>query len=306
MGELLNSVTADQMAQLEGRADVITGAGLRAISRVGDLAGGPAGHACWDERTYRAVPDDHLSGPVSGQLLRSAALVTTGVTVACVVATPRLLRLGATKDEAHRPMPGDDEVPQAQVQGTRAVTVDAPPQEVWPWIAQIGYHGYGRAGWYAFDLADNDGVPSAWKIIPEFQQPRVGQVIGEEGSTIRVIEPERLLVLSYHWPKTVWVRKQGLWPKFGHCSWVFVLKPSPGNKTRLLVRTRYRSGPVDRSLPFWPMFFVVDLLMQPMMLRGIKRRAEWAGQQPGERMRATAATASTARLGHHRPQETIC
>ena len=75
-------------------------------------------------------------------------------------------------------------------------------ETVWPWIAQIGYHGYGRAGWYAFDLADNDGVPSARTIIPAAQHPRVGQLIGEEGFTIAAVEPNRLLLLSYHWPKT--------------------------------------------------------------------------------------------------------
>jgi hypothetical protein len=205
--------------------------------------------------------------------MRRAALAGT-VAAAAAVATPRLLRLGATREEAHRAMPGDDEVPRAQLQGTRAITINAPPQDVWPWIAQIGYHGYGRAGWYAFDLADNDGVQSAWEIIPEMQHPHVGQVIGEEGSTIRAIEANRLLLLSYHWSKTEWVRKQGLWPKFGHCSWAFLLTPATGGRTRLVVRVRYRSGPLDLSVPFWPFFFVADLIVQPMMLRGIKRRVE--------------------------------
>jgi len=211
--------------------------------------------------------------------IRRLAVAAAGAGAALVLAAPRLLRLGATSEEARGQMPGDDEVPEAQLQGTRAITIDAPPEDVWPWIAQIGHHGYQRAGWYAFDLADNDGVPSAWTIIPEFQHPEVGQLIGEEGSTIRAIEPGRLLLLSYHWPKTKWVLKQGLWPKFGHCSWAFVLEPREGGKTRLIVRDRYRSGPLDMSVPFWPLFFVADLIVQPVMLRGIKRRVEWTSQQ---------------------------
>jgi uncharacterized protein YndB with AHSA1/START domain len=217
-------------------------------------------------------------------VIRRLALTTMGAAVAgFALATPRLLRLGATREEAGRPMPGDDEVPHAHIQGTRAVTIDAPPEKVWPWIAQIGYHGYGRAGWYALDRADNDGVESAWEIIPEFQHPEVGQVIGEEGFTIRAVEPNRLLLLSFHWPKTEWVWKQGLWPKFGHCSWAFVLEPVEGGRTRLITRDRYRSGPVDLSVPFWPFFFVADLIVQPTMLRGIKQRAERASRDGSAR-----------------------
>jgi hypothetical protein len=230
---------------------------------------------------------------MSHSLIRRLALAGTAAVGAFALATPRLLRLGATKEEAHRPMPGDDEVPGAQFQGTRAVTINAPPEDVWPWIAQIGYHGYGRAGWYAMDRADNDGIESAWEIMPEFQHPEVGQVIGEEGSTIRAIEPNRLLLLSYHWPKTEWVWKQGLWPKFGHCSWAFVLEPLAGGRTRLIVRDRFRSGPVDLSVPFWPFFLVADLIVQPTMLRGIKRRVEWTRERSGSASRpkrsATAA-----------------
>jgi hypothetical protein len=211
---------------------------------------------------------------MSHSLIRRLTLAGTGVVAASVLATPRLLRLGATRGEARRPLPGDTEVPAAQVQGTRAVTIDASPERVWPWIAQIGYHGFGRAGWYALDLADNDGVPSAREIIPEFQHPKVGQVIGEEGFTIRAIEPNRLLLLSYHFPKTEWVLKQGLWPRFGHCSWAFVLQPLPAGRTRLLVRTRYRAARLDLSAPFWPFFLVADFIVQPTMLRGIKRRVD--------------------------------
>jgi len=56
---------------------------------------------------------------------------------------------------------------------TRAITIRARPEEIWPWIPQIGY---GRAGFCSYDLLDNLGKPSAARIIPELQQVRVGEI----------------------------------------------------------------------------------------------------------------------------------
>jgi hypothetical protein len=99
-------------------------------------------------------------------------------------------RWGATDDEVQRPLPGDEEIPTPTVQSTRAITIAAPPQGVWPWIAQIGYVGYGRAGWYAFDFWDaNAGRRrSSWRLLPEAQRLQVGLLIGEEGFTVRSFE----------------------------------------------------------------------------------------------------------------------
>lgn len=184
---------------------------------------------------------------------------------------PRLFRWGATREEAARPLPGDNEVPNAQVHGTRAVSIHAPPQEVWPWIAQVGYR---RAGWYAFDFADNSGIPSAERIIPELQHPEVGQVVGEEGYTVVRVEPPHLLLLAFDHARVEWVRKEGIWPRFGHSSWAFVIEPlGDGRSSRLLTRLHYYV-PLGLHVLYWPFFEVVDYVLQPVMLRGIKRRAE--------------------------------
>lgn len=84
---------------------------------------------------------------------------------------PWHLRWGATADEVQGAMPGDEVVPRAQFVATRAVTVDAPPERVWPWIVQLGY---GRAGFYTYDLIDNAGQPSANRVLEEYQHPAVG------------------------------------------------------------------------------------------------------------------------------------
>ena len=105
---------------------------------------------------------------------------------------------------------------------------------MWPWIAQIGYVGYGRAGWYAFDFWDaNAGRGrSSWRLLPEAQRLQVGLRIGEEGFTVRSFEANSHLVLAYHYPQVEWVLKEGLWPKFGECSFAFVLQPTNHEGTR--------------------------------------------------------------------------
>src|SRR5512133_1316297 len=87
---------------------------------------------------------------------------------------PWHLRWGATKTEVAAPMPGDDIVRKAQFNATRAITINAPPEDVWPWIAQVGYR---RAGFYSYDLVDNAGERSADRIIAEYQQINVGDPI---------------------------------------------------------------------------------------------------------------------------------
>ena len=62
------------------------------------------------------------------------------------LARPWHLRWGATAAELNAPMPGDDIVPGAPFNATRAITFGAPPEQVWPWIVQLGY---GRAGFYS-------------------------------------------------------------------------------------------------------------------------------------------------------------
>ncbi len=83
------------------------------------------------------------------------------------------MRSGATPEEERCALPGDDLVADPDWEATRAVTIQAPVAEVWPWVAQMGY---GRGGWYGwFPLNRKD--TAATRILPEFQQPRVGEVL---------------------------------------------------------------------------------------------------------------------------------
>lgn len=189
---------------------------------------------------------------------------------------PRMARWGATDDEVAAAMPGDGEVPSPQLAVTRAVTIAAPPESVWPWLVQIGYH---RAGWYAYDLFDNDDIPSAESILPELQHLEVGQVLGEEGFAVREIAPNQHLLLAFHHPATEWVVKQGVWPLFGHASMCLQLQPrQDGERTRLVYRVRFAAPGLTRL--FTTFFEPADFFSSRRMLIGIKRRAESRRFQP--------------------------
>ncbi len=82
---------------------------------------------------------------VSGRLGLALALLLGAY---LLLYRPLQLRWGATDAEVGRAMPGDDIQPQPIFNATRAVTINAPPDQIWPWLLQIGYR---RAGWYGYD-----------------------------------------------------------------------------------------------------------------------------------------------------------
>src|SRR4029079_4776397 len=81
-------------------------------------------------------------------------------------------RWGATAEELAAVMPGDGLIEPAQYRATRAITINAPPEAVWPWLVQAGCL---RAGWYSDDLLDQLCQPSAVVVVAELQRLEVGQ-----------------------------------------------------------------------------------------------------------------------------------
>ena len=80
----------------------------------------------------------------------------------------------ATGVERRRPLAVDAMIPDPIFTSTHAITIDAPPEAVWPWIAQMGA---GRAGWYSWDPIDNGGRPSATRVMPELQTVVPGDIM---------------------------------------------------------------------------------------------------------------------------------
>jgi proline iminopeptidase len=106
---------------------------------------------------------------------------------------------GATDDEVAGPYPGAELVPDAKRSPTMAVTIKAPPEQVWPWLVQLGWD---RGGWYSWDLLDNAGRQSATRVHPEWQHLAVGDqlqfwAMGRvmDAYRVAVIEPNRFLGL---------------------------------------------------------------------------------------------------------------
>ncbi|HEX5510599.1 MAG TPA: hypothetical protein VFX41_02705 [Actinomycetales bacterium] len=208
---------------------------------------------------------------------------------------PQMLTWGATDVEASESLPGDEQTPSPRLQSTRAITIDAPPERVWPWLVQMGI---GRAGFYTHDWLERllfraryvDGRRSAVRIHPEFQDLRPGDPIymgSGAYTTVTQVEPERHLVTFE----------------------TFVLRPLDGRRTRLIARTRgmgylqpalsviapdagrlprlirlvvgHLPG-VDRLARGFDFFFADPLhhYMDTGMLKGIKRRVEASSEKP--------------------------
>jgi hypothetical protein len=112
-------------------------------------------------------------GPASGI---AVGLGLAAVVVATYVASlgPSQRRWGASDEEVRRAMPGDELLRPGAPSTTRAITIDARPRDVFPWLLQIGY---GRGGWYSYDWIDNDGKRSVHRIDPALQNLAVGDRI---------------------------------------------------------------------------------------------------------------------------------
>ena len=201
--------------------------------------------------------------------------IALGIVLFPFIAVFRLIHRtwGATNDEVNSVCTGDSEVSMPVVSSTRAITIGATPQQIWPWLVQIGHR---RAGWYAYDQFDNDGISSATRIIPELQHLQIGDVVGEEGFTVRTIDPNKSLVLAFHYPKVSWVFKEGIWPKFGHCSLAYILNPISDNQTRLMMRMHFQFRLLSLPTLYWPLFELADFFSERKQLMSIKQRVEKA------------------------------
>lgn len=210
-----------------------------------------------------------------------ASAAAAGGALYGLIVRPRIRRWGATDEEVRRSLPGD-ELESAfgyRPISTRAITISAPPEEVWPWLVQMGS---GRAGFYTHEWVERllfityaDGHSST-RIHPEWQALRLGdRVPYSRFNTVEVtmIDRPRCLIAG---------------------EWLVLEPVAGGSQTRLIVRTR--GGwlePLARKVPLvWPLLWPIAALiergpgelvhhyMESGMLLGIKARVEARGSTP--------------------------
>lgn len=252
------------------------------------------------------------------RLFLLGTVVGTMVALAITAARRWHATWGADPGEAARPLPGDDVVTAPTGGETRGITIDAPPEAVWPWLVQLGY---GRAGWYSWDQLDQRGS-SAEEIVPAWQTLAVGDIVPTHpggGFEVVDIDPGRSLVLRSDTAlvtaqaeaakaaktgletATAGVKVSGAMlsgaPQQYTASWAFVLEPLDGERTRLIERFRVWFGQGDATpasrfvLPF--MGFGVFVMMQKQMV-GIRDRAERLARRAPTTPETPAASTMTA------------
>jgi hypothetical protein len=168
---------------------------------------------------------------------------------------------GTTTEEVSRYMAGDELLEDPGLNATRAVEIKAPPEQVWPWLVQMGYK---KAGLYSFGKIDNGGMPSAERIIPEYQNLKVGDSIFPGLKVVEMQANKSML----------WVFQKGAGP-WQDATWSWGLYKTDAGHTRLVSRLRqkYTFGSL-REIIFWTIVDPMEIFMMRTTLLGIKRRVE--------------------------------
>jgi hypothetical protein len=230
---------------------------LDAVRAVGVMLGGPAvlaAAAAWGVgATVRALAGGRRpSAPAVASVAGLAAYV--------LVARPWLRNWGATPAERGRSLPGDELVERPGSQTTRAVTVNAPVEEVWPWLAQIGQD---RGGFYSYEWLENLAgcrLRNVDRIHPEWQHRDVGETVPlhwAHGLTLARFDAGRALAFEG--------------------GWYFVLEPQDGS-TRLIARGRVPKG--LGSAAYAALLELPHFVMERKMLLGIRDRVERLEKPP--------------------------
>ena len=203
---------------------------------------------------------------ITGAVIGTAAGITIGRTV-------RWWRTwGVDPAEAARSLAGDDLVPTPTAIETRGITIDAPPEAVWPWLAQMGQD---RGGFYSIEWLENLAgcrMQNADEIHPEWQHRDIGETV--------MLHPDTGMPVTRFEPNDA----------YGLEGWgTFVLEPLPGGRTRLVEQPA--DVPWASRLFYATLVQIPHFVMQQAMFRGLKQRAERT-PQPGPERRSSSSSAA--------------
>ena len=193
------------------------------------------------------------------------------------------LSWGASPEDFERTMPGDEWLANPDLLSTRAVSIDAPPSAIWPWLVQMGS---GRGGVYTYDWIENLfglHMHSSDEILPQFQDRKVGDVeqLGSNGPRLRidVLDVERAMVLH---------SEDGNWV------WAFCLYPSSAGSTTLVSRNRIAAPNASLLTRAFNVLIMEpgSLVMERKMLLGIKQRAEKLARRGVQEVGSTSTSSN--------------
>jgi proline iminopeptidase len=212
-------------------------------------------------------------------------LAGLGAAVYVLAVRPRLVRWGASDEEVTRAYPGRELIPDGTRASTMAATIAAPPEQVWPWLVQMGWD---RAGWYSWDRLDNGGRPSVREVHPEWQSLSVGDHLMDWSPAgpiagpisaweVAALEPGRFSGLrgEMNLRGRILDPSQPRPPAYVDRLWGFLLEELPGDRTRLVVSGYQSIRPrwLEGLLNFW-FYPPLHWTMQTRQFANLKRNIE--------------------------------
>jgi hypothetical protein len=207
-------------------------------------------------------------------------------------------RAGSTADERRMPMPGDECVAKPHILTDHAITIEARPEDVWPWLTQMGWH---LGGWYTPEWVDRLLFRQNWPSLDHLDPAllrnlEMGDTIpdGPPGTAqfvvVEVDAPHALVLRSTTHLPHAWREKVGAEIDW---TWSFRLAELPGGSTRLQLRVRGRTAPRWLTATYVATITPADYIMTGGMLCGIRRRAE-SGAPPKVSGRSPLAAPNAA------------
>ena len=234
-----------------------------------------------------------MRAAVVSRTLAAAATAVGAAGAGFAFVRPRLLVWGALQPEIGAPMAGDDVVPLARYRSTHAIAIAALPEDVWPWLAQLGQ---GRGGLYSYDWLENllgCDIHSVASVVPEWQDIR-------EGDEVRLVPPNfpaplRFRVALAEPPHRLLLvapgsQEEAFAAGLPYVSWSFQVSEHFVGRSRLVVRLRSDFTPTPSALLANKYVLEpVHWLMERKMLLGIKQRAEQRAERPSRADRSSPA-----------------
>lgn len=204
----------------------------------------------------------------------------SAVLVAAVMAYAALYRLGrtlgSTRGERACVLPGDELISDPSLVTNHAGTLPAPPEQVWPWLTQLGWH---RGGWYTPRWVDRLLFPGNWPSAERLDPALVRDLVS--GDTIpdgppgtahfvveRAVAPSALVLHSRTHLPAGWAERLG-----ADLDWVWTFSLTPdGAGTRLLIRNRGWVTPRWLDLAYRALIVPADHIMAQGMIQGLRSR----------------------------------